>query len=93
MQTIHQQFQIEYSYSIFFTQHLFSQKNQTFADFIKDFGEAGFQRKALVVMDEGLMLHYPTLSDEIRAYFENCVPAVELANNILVVPNGPCRSI
>ena len=88
MQTIQQQFQIEYAYSIFFTHSLFSPKNQTFADFIKNFGEAGFQRKALVVVDEGLLLHYPTLTDEIRAYFENCVPTVELANNILVVPGG-----
>lgn len=88
MQTIHQQFQIEYSYSVFFTQKLFSLKNQTLADFIRGFGEAGFQRKALVVMDEGLLLHYPTLTEDIRNYFENSVPTVELANNILVVPGG-----
>ena len=88
MQTIHQQFQIDYSYSVFFTQKLFSLKNQALADFIRGFGEAGFQRKALVVMDAGLLLHYPTLTEDIRSYFENSVPTVELANTILVVPGG-----
>jgi 3-dehydroquinate synthase len=88
MQTIQQQFQIEYSYSIFFSQYLFSKHNPAFAEFISGFGEAGFQRKALVVMDEGLLLHYPTLTEEIRTYFTSCVPTVELANNLLVVPGG-----
>ncbi|MPR32327.1 3-dehydroquinate synthase [Salmonirosea aquatica] len=88
MQTIEQQFQIEYSYSIFFTQHLFSSKNRVLADFIEGFGETGFQRKALVVIDGGLLLHYPTLTEDIRSYFEGEIPTVQLANNILVVPGG-----
>jgi 3-dehydroquinate synthase len=88
MQTIHQQFQIEYSYSIFFTQKIFSPTNQTLADFIRGFGEAGFQRKALVVVDEGLLTHYPALTDEIRNYFKDSIPTVELANTMLVVPGG-----
>ena len=88
MQTIHQQFQIEYSYSVYFTQKLFSLTNQLLADFIKGSSETGFQRKALVVVDGGLLLHYPALTEDIRNYFENSIPTVELANNILVVPGG-----
>jgi 3-dehydroquinate synthase len=88
MQTIDQHFQIDYSYSIFFTQHLFSTQNQALSTFLKSFSETGFQRKAFFVIDEGLMLPYPTLTDDIRAYFSTNVPSVQLVNNLLIVPGG-----
>lgn len=88
MQTIQQHFKIDYSYSIAFTQHLFSNENKVLGNFLNSFGDSGFQRKALVVMDEGLLTHYPTLTDTIRTYFATQVPSVQLASTQLVVPGG-----
>jgi 3-dehydroquinate synthase len=90
MQTIEQHFQIDYNYSIYFTQNLFSLENQALGTFLKSYTriETGFQRKALFVIDEGLLMHYPALTDEIRAYFTKNAPSVQLVNNLLVIPGG-----
>ncbi len=88
MQTIHQQFQIEYSYSIFFTQNLFSKTNSTLRDFLASFGDDGFRRKVLFVLDAGLLPHYPLLKDDLKAYFAEDTSSVELVDKILTVPGG-----
>jgi 3-dehydroquinate synthase len=88
MQTIQQHFKIDYSYSIVFSQGLFSPENSTLSTFLNSRTEPGFQRKALVVLDEGLVQHYPSLTEEIKAYFQACVPSVQLASTQLVVPGG-----
>ncbi len=88
MQTIKQHFQVEYTYSIYFTHHLFSTENKELSTFLSSFSESGFQRKALFVVDEGFLIHYPTLTEEIRTYFSENVPSILLANTILVVPGG-----
>ncbi|MBU1822807.1 MAG: 3-dehydroquinate synthase, partial [Bacteroidetes bacterium] len=66
----------------------FSNQNKTLSTFLKSFGETGFQRKALFVIDEGFLLHYPTLTDSIRDYFSKNIPSVQLVNTQLVVPGG-----
>ncbi|TDB64633.1 3-dehydroquinate synthase [Arundinibacter roseus] len=88
MQTIQQQFQVEYSYSIHFTRDLFSPANTTLSQFLQSFHAVGFQRKALFVLDEGMLLHFPKLTETIRAYFQTNVPSVLLSQTILVIPGG-----
>lgn len=88
MQTLQQSFQVPYTYSIFFTKGLFDLTNSTLSSFFRSFGEAGFQRKALVVVDGGFLMHYPSLRHSISAYFSAIEDAVNLVPQILVVPGG-----
>lgn len=88
MQTIHQQFEISYAYSVHFTQNLFSPENPIFADFLKAFGAGGFQRKALFVLDDGLVEHYPQLEADIERYFAKCETSIRLSGSMLTVPGG-----
>ncbi|WP_428655617.1 3-dehydroquinate synthase [Runella sp.] len=88
MQTLQQSFQVPYTYSIFFTKELFDLKNNTLSSFFRSFGEAGFQRKALLVVDGGFSAHYPTLQQSIISYFATLEDAVKLVPNILVLPGG-----
>ncbi|NBB20318.1 3-dehydroquinate synthase [Runella sp. CRIBMP] len=88
MQTLQQSFQVPYTYSIFFTKGLFDPQNNTIRSFFNSFGEAGFQRKALFVIDGGFLAHYPTLEKEIVAYFATLGDAVTLVPDIIVLPGG-----
>ncbi len=88
MQTIQQRFKIEYNYAVYFTQHLFDVNNPLLKDFFTGFSEEGFQRKALVIVDEGFAAFHPTLSEEIKTYFTTAIPQVQLAANIMIIPGG-----
>ena len=87
MQTIKQNFQIDYSYSIVFTQNLFAPQNRELSSFLQSFSESGFQRKALFVIDGGLITHYPGLTGEVKTYFATQVPGIKLME-CLTVPGG-----
>jgi 3-dehydroquinate synthase len=78
MQTIRQKFQIEYNYAVFFTHRLFDQNNALLSDFFNDYQEQGFQRKALIVADEGFLANYPELRDQIRTYFTSSVSHIQV---------------
>lgn len=88
MQTLQQSFQVPYTYSIFFTKGLFNLKNSVLSSFFRSFGEAGFQRKALFVIDGGFLAHYPTLPQSIISYFSELEDAVKLTPDILVLQGG-----
>jgi 3-dehydroquinate synthase len=88
MQTIQQKFQIEYNYAVFFTHRLFDQNNPLLRDFFNNYQEQGFQRKALIVADEGFLANYPELRDQVRAYFASSVSHIQLAPEIIEVPGG-----
>ena len=88
MQTIHQQFEISYSYSVFFTQNIFSHDNPVLAEFLKSFGTGDFQRKVLFVLDGGLSNHYPHLGENIEQYFTKQETSIRLSGLMLTVPGG-----
>ncbi|QRR03633.1 3-dehydroquinate synthase [Dyadobacter sandarakinus] len=89
MQTIEQTFQVQYSYAVYFTQHLFSLSNPLLQQFFeKTNTETGFQRKALVVVDEGFSEHHPELGRELSQYFATLIPHIQLAPEIITVPGG-----
>ena len=88
MQTIQQRFKIEYNYAVFFTEYLFDTKNPLLQNFFQEYTEQGFQRKALVIVDEGFAQHHPNLSDQIQSYFATSVPHIQLAPDVLIVPGG-----
>ncbi|MET7256520.1 3-dehydroquinate synthase [Dyadobacter fermentans] len=88
MQTIKQRFQVEYNYAVFFTQRLFDTQNPLLKEFFQAYTEQGFQRKALVIVDEGFEQTQPELKNQIRAYFAQNVKHIQLASEIIVVPGG-----
>ena len=88
MQTIQQHFQIEYNYSVFFTEQLFDINNLILSDFFKNYTEQGFQRKALVVIDEGFLKQHSTLEQDIKSYFSHSIQHISLAAEMIVVPGG-----
>ncbi|GAB3171541.1 3-dehydroquinate synthase [Telluribacter humicola] len=88
MQPLHQRFQVEFNYSIFFTQGVFSPQNTTLSDFLRAYGEAGFKRKAMFVVDDGLVDHYPDLVDDITNYFAPLADEVQLVQSIMILPGG-----
>jgi 3-dehydroquinate synthase len=88
MQPISQSFKVEYNYSVFFTADLFSESNPLLKDYLANYKEEGFQRKALVVVDEGFLVHHPHLTDAIRSYFTNHLPQISLAPEMILVTGG-----
>jgi 3-dehydroquinate synthase len=88
MQTIQQRFQIEYQYSVFFTENLFHQNNPLLKDFFSNYTEQGFQRKALVIVDEGFATQHPSLTSDIKTYFSESVSHIALAKDVILVPGG-----
>ncbi|MEZ4901295.1 MAG: 3-dehydroquinate synthase [Spirosomataceae bacterium] len=88
MQTLQQAFQVPYTYSIFFTKGLFDLGNKTLADFFLSLKEAGFQRKVLMVVDDGFLAHHPTLQQAIITYFETLQDSIKLITKIIVLPGG-----
>jgi 3-dehydroquinate synthase len=88
MQTIQQRFKVEYNYAVYFTQDLFNTNNPILKDFFQEYTEQGFQRKALVIVDEGFEQFNTDLGLRIRAYFETSVSHIQLAPEIITVPGG-----
>ena len=79
---------MEYNYAVFFTQHLFDTQNPLLKDFFQAYTEQGFQRKALVIVDEGFEKTQPELKNQIRAYFAQNVTHIQLSPEIISVPGG-----
>ncbi len=65
---LQQSFQVSYQYPVFFTEGLFERHNTCFGDFISGFSEAGFARKILLVIDEGMAKHHAGLEQAIIRY-------------------------
>lgn len=83
---IKQKFSVSYQYDIHFTSGLFAAENRLLSRF---FAERlhGPVPKLLVVVDEGVTTYHPALIERIRDYLDPD-PAVQLINDILVVPGG-----
>ena len=58
---------------------MFSLENETFINFLKNYGNANFRKKILFLIDEGVTQTNPHLSETIRNYFAN-------QNDIILVP-------
>ena len=79
MTQIHQSFQVPFTYHVVFTESMFSLENETFINFLKNYGNANFRKKILFLIDEGVTQTNPHLSETIRNYFAN-------QNDIILVP-------
>lgn len=87
MQSISQRFSVRFAYDVHFTEHLFQNDNPLLAQCIEqDDGPA--PRKAIAVVDEGLLPHYEDLLDHIAGYAQAHADTLTLAAPPLVVPGG-----
>jgi 3-dehydroquinate synthase len=86
MSYLQQSFTVKFDYKIYFTSALFSAKNTILADFFKERKAEGDQ-KIYFVIDQGVALAHPNLTNEITAYFE-LVQEVNLIPDFLIVPGG-----
>ncbi|RYU97248.1 3-dehydroquinate synthase [Emticicia agri] len=87
MSVIQQAFQVPYSFNIIFTQNLFSSENKELINFLLHFGDNGFQKKILFLIDEGVAEKHLFLTESIRNYFEGQTQIL-LAEEILILPGG-----
>ena len=87
MTILHQNFQVQFSYNIIFTENLFAPENTTFLDFLQQYGNTDFRKKILFLIDEGVASAHPQIQEQIKQYFapQN---AIELASEILVLAGG-----
>ena len=87
MKQIQQSFQVPFSYNIIFTENMFSLENQTFINFLKNFGDTHFRKKILFLIDAGVAENHTHLPETIRKYFAE-EPSMSLASEILIISGG-----
>lgn len=66
MKQIQQSFQVPFSYNIIFTENLFSLENQTFINFLKNYGNNNFRKKILFLIDAGVAENHTYLPETIK---------------------------
>jgi 3-dehydroquinate synthase len=92
MQQIQQQFKVAFQYGVFFTRQLFSAENNLLRDFLEGQAAAGYNKKLLIIADEGVVKHHPSLTEQIRHYCST-VRGYELAAPVMIIPGGePCKN-
>lgn len=87
MDFLQQSFSVRFDYKVFFTNHLFSQKNQLLGEFFKNEKRSETIPKIFFVLDERVAAHHPELINMIKSYFE-AFPSVQLVEDIMIVPGG-----
>ncbi|MEQ7798693.1 3-dehydroquinate synthase [Pedobacter sp. ASV1-7] len=86
MSYLQQSFSVKFEYKIYFTSALFNLSNMTLSNFFKERKTESGQ-KIYFVIDQGVYLAHPDLSNEIAAYFEP-LQEVKLIPDMLIVPGG-----
>lgn len=87
MKQIQQSFQVPFSYNIIFTEKMFSLENQTFINFLKNYGNNTFRKKILFLIDVGVAENHTYLPEAIKNYFAE-EESMSLASEILVISGG-----
>ncbi|PWK25219.1 3-dehydroquinate synthase [Arcicella aurantiaca] len=87
MTQIQQSFQVPFTYNVIFTENMFSLENETFINFLKNFGNANFRKKILFLVDAGVAENHEYLPEAIKNYFAN-QDALTLVPEILVFEGG-----
>lgn len=98
MDHLQQVFSVRFTYSIFFTEQLFNPSNPLLVDFFSRqiTGETGLPinavpesvKKALFVLDSGVVDTHPNLQADIRAYFAQHPNLIDLVPDFMLVPGG-----
>jgi len=85
--TIHQEFSINYSYTVRFTDHLFDVNNTTLVDTLKEDGLTK-ARKLVFVIDSEVQKHHPHLSETIKTYCKHHPAELQLCGDPLIIIGG-----
>lgn len=86
MDYLQQSFSVPFSYRVYFTSHLFDVANAVFRQYLQATVSESF-KKILFVLDDGVLQHHPTLTEQIQTYFTG-IQGVELVPEFVVVPGG-----
>jgi 3-dehydroquinate synthase len=86
-QSIHQRVQVTFNYKIHFTTGLFNLDNPLLANVMASDRES-IPKKAVLVLDSGLVYHYSHLLDSIKAYASHYKRSFYFLNEPLIVPGG-----
>ena len=87
MQNIQQTFSVNFSYGVFFTQHLFDLSNAQLKDFLTAQASAGYNKKLLIIADDGVISKHPSLTEQINVYCA-AIDGYQLAAPVMVIPGG-----
>ncbi|GAB3993892.1 3-dehydroquinate synthase [Spirosoma daeguense] len=85
MDHLQQTFAVRFSYTVFFTEHLFDTSNTLFADYFKQQSADQLKKPILFVLDAGVMETHPALSADIKTYLAKYTAFVP---EILTLPGG-----
>ncbi len=86
MEYLQQQFSVQFTYNVYFTESLFDRENPTFSSFVES-QQSDIPRKIFFVIDEGVLAHHPSLKEQIREYFLGN-RFFQLIGDIMVLPGG-----
>ena len=87
MQSIQQSFKVDFSYKVFFTQHLFNPDNHVLNDYLLSQASGGLIKKLLFVVDDGVAASHPQLVSQISAYLQH-ITTFDLAGDVILVSGG-----
>ena len=84
---LQQSFQVSFQYDVCFTNHIWKPTQSLLIDTIQNHTTIA-QPKVLVVLDDGLILHYPDLIPHIQEYFSVHEASATLTRAPMLVPGG-----
>lgn len=87
MEYIQQHFDVNFSFGVFFSSHLFDPANTCLSAFLESKADAAFQKKLLVILDGGVATHHAGLTEQITRYFST-VRGFQLAPEIVTITGG-----
>lgn len=78
---------MNFTYGVFFTQHLFDLSNPHLKDFLLAQASPGYKKKLLVIVDNGVISKHSSLAEQIDLYCA-AIEGYQLAAPVMVIPGG-----
>jgi 3-dehydroquinate synthase len=88
MTHLQQDFSVRFSYTVFFTEHLFATTNPLLSGFFARAATGETRKKLLFVLDSGVVDAHPHLPVAISTYVAQGIDGVDLVPELLTVPGG-----
>lgn len=88
MTHLQQDFSVRFTYTVFFTEHLFEPTNPLLSGFFARTATEETRKKLLFVLDSGVIDAHPHLPAAISTYITQRSKEVDLVPDLLIVPGG-----
>ena len=88
MNKLQQDFNVRFTYTVFFSEQLFAPTNPLLFDFFARTTTEKTDKKLLFVLDSGVVDAHPHLPTAITAYFDQRTNGVRLVPDLLIIPGG-----